>query len=510
MKNDMGLTIGKVFLVGAGPGDKGLITIKALEKLKEADVVVYDRLINEELLSFCRKECEIIFVGKESGFHLIDQESISNILIQKSLEGKNVVRLKGGNPFVFGRGSEEAMALKKEGIPFEVVPGVTSGVAAPMYSGIPVTHRGLITQCIFITAHECPTKPGTQVEWNKLAKLKNTSLVIYMGASRIEKLTEKLIENGMDPETPAAAIENGTLPNQRTLTAKLVNIASQFRRKKFHAPVIIIISPTVKFRNDISWYEKKPLYNKRVVIAGSNEYSSDLNHLLYEAAAEIVHLPIVKTAVKNPDIDFRKLFSESNFEWILFTTKSGVEYFFEILKNEELDARIFGGKKIATIGSNTTKALKNFSLVPDYESNEFNTVSFKDDFIDKFGINNKQLLRIKDDYPYDRVYEVLNDAGALVKSIEVSITYPNEPKEELIDQIKNNYTDTLIFTSPQSIDNFFSVLGSETSAQIIDNCGAIFADPITPEALINNNSFGLKFSTNLSSIDIRDIVNKLI
>jgi len=198
-------------------------------------------------------------VGKESGYHIIDQESISNLLIQKSKEGKTVVRLKGGNPFVFGRGSEEAIALNREGIDFEVIPGITSGIAAPMYSGIPVTHRGLITQCIFITAHECPTKPGTQVEWEKLAKLKNTSLVIYMGASRIEAISKKLIENGMDPEMPAAAIENGTLPKQRTLTSNLVNIADEFRKQKFHAPVIIIISPTVSLRDEISWFEKKAL-----------------------------------------------------------------------------------------------------------------------------------------------------------------------------------------------------------------------------------------------------------
>lgn len=501
---------GKVYLVGAGPGDKGLITIKALEKLKEADVVVFDRLINNELLSFCRKDCEKIFVGKESGSHLIEQEKITNILIQKSKQGKTVVRLKGGNPFVFGRGAEEAIALKNEDILFEVVPGVTSGVAAPMYSGIPVTHRGLITQCIFITAHECPTKPGTQVEWEKLAKLKNTSLVIYMGASRIEAITEKLITNGMDPRTPVAAIENGTLPNQRTLTAKLDNFVSEFRRQKFHAPVIIIISPTVKFRKDISWYEKKPLFNKRVIFVDSQEYPTDLDQLFYESAAEIIHLPVIKTKVKIPDADLRKLFSESNFDWILFTSKEGVEYFFEILNKAKLDARIFGGKKIATIGADTTKAIKYLSLTPDYESDDFASNLFNNDFIEKFGIENKQLLRIKDDYSYDRVYEELNRAGALVKSIEVFNTFPNQPGTDLISNIKNHYTDVLIFTSPQSIDNFFNVLGPDISAEILNNCGEIFADPITPSALLDRNYNGFKISTNVSSSKICDIVGKLI
>ena len=252
MKNNAG----KVFLVGAGPGDVGLITIKAMEKLKTADVVVYDRLINEELLSFCKKDCELIFVGKESGYHHIEQDRIIDILLSKSKSGLNVVRLKGGNPCIFGRGSEEAIELKKAGIDFEIVPGITSGIAAPIYSGIPITHRGLITQCVFVTAHECPDKPDTQVEWEKLAQLKNTSIIIYMGASRIEAITKKLIKCGMNPATPAAAIENGTLPIQRTIVGRIDNIAAEFKKQEFHAPVIIMISETVSLRDEISWFEK--------------------------------------------------------------------------------------------------------------------------------------------------------------------------------------------------------------------------------------------------------------
>lgn len=261
---------GKVYIVGAGPGDSGLITCKGLEKLKEADVVVYDRLINYELLSRCKVRCEKIFVGKESGNHLIEQELITEILLNKSKAGLNVVRLKGGNPFVFGRGSEEAIALKKAGIEYEIIPGVTSGLAAPIYSGIPITHRGLVTQCVFVTAHECPDKPECQVEWEKLAKLKNTCLIIYMGASRIESISRKLINNGMDPAMPAAVIENATLPKQRTLTARLDELAEEFASQNFHAPVIIMISPTVPLREEISWFEDEQLLNEEVAIENEN------------------------------------------------------------------------------------------------------------------------------------------------------------------------------------------------------------------------------------------------
>jgi uroporphyrin-III C-methyltransferase len=247
---------GKVYIAGAGPGDPELITVKALRVLKEADVIVYDRLINGDLLAYRKSSCELIFVGKESGHHPIEQDKIIQILIDKAKLGYSVVRLKGGNPFVFGRGSEEAAALKTEGIVFEVIPGITSGLSAPIYSGIPITHRGLITQCVLITAHECPGKPETQVEWNKLAGLKNTNLIIYMGASRIERICDELIKHGMAPSMPVAVIENGTLPEQRTITGRIDNIGAEFARHNFHPPVIIMIGSTVALRNEISWFEK--------------------------------------------------------------------------------------------------------------------------------------------------------------------------------------------------------------------------------------------------------------
>ncbi len=249
--------MGKVYLVGAGPGDPGLITVRGLDALRQADVVVYDRLVSEEILSYCKEDCERIFVGKESGYHSIEQEQITNILIAKSSAGSVVVRLKGGNPFIFGRGSEESLALNEAGIEFEIIPGLTSGLSAPVCSGIPITHRGLITQCVLVTAHESPDKKGSQVEWDKLARLKNTSLIIYMGASRIESICNELMKNGMAPSMPTAVIENGTLPEQRTITGRLDQIARKFSSHSFHAPAIIMVSPTVALRNRILQHEQE-------------------------------------------------------------------------------------------------------------------------------------------------------------------------------------------------------------------------------------------------------------
>lgn len=501
---------GRVYIVGAGPGDKGLITLKALDKIKEADVVVFDRLINDELLSFCKKKCEKIFVGKESGFHPIEQESITEILIKKSKAGNTVVRLKGGNPFVYGRGAEEAIALKKEGIQFEIIPGITSGIAAPLYSGIPVTHRGLITQCIFITAHECPTKPGNQVEWEKLAKLKNTALVIYMGASRIDSICNKLIENGMDPETPVAAIENGTLPKQRTLTAPLNVVAKEFKKQNFHAPVIIIVSQTVSFRDDISWYETKPLHNKKVVIAGNGEASTSLNNMLYELGADIQHLQVIKTRINFPDINLREIFSNTNFDWILFTSENGAKYFFGVLKENHLDSRIFGSMKIACVGLGTKNILETHGLTADYTSENFKPGSFKKEFLIKHNIRDKILLRVEDDYPYDKIYEELNRQGSTVQKLNLYNSISNQPDDELIKDLQKHHPDILIFTSPCSTVNFFSVLGLQAAADILKNCGAVLADPVIPEALLKKNLYNAKISTSLSDKNIRDIVNKLI
>ncbi|MBT8387914.1 MAG: uroporphyrinogen-III C-methyltransferase [Ignavibacteria bacterium] len=500
---------GKVFIVGAGPGDPGLITLNALQKLKQADVVVYDRLINCELLSFCREDCERVFVGKESGHHLIEQEKITEILINKSKSGFNVVRLKGGDPFVFGRGSEEALDLKRAGIEFEIIPGITSGLSAPVYSGIPITQRGLITQCIFITAHECPDKPGTQVDWDKLAKLKNISLIIYMGASRIEVISQKLIKYGMDPATPAAAIENGTLPKQRTLTARLDKIAGEFKQQNFHAPVIIMVSPTVEFRKGISWYEKKPLFNKRIAVAGAQEQIDDLHNMLYNLGAEIFPLNVMRTQLNIPEINFKELFSEDNFEWILFTSKTGVKFFWELLKKENLDSRIFGNKKIAAVGPGLTQTIKSLGLNPDYSSEEFNPDSILNDFLEEYNIAGNKLLRILDDSPLDKISIELNKSGIKTHSVKVFDVLPNQPKPILIAELRKHYPDVLIFASKVSIDYFFNVLTAETATDLLNNCRSIVVDPVTPDDLINKNIQSKKISADYTINQLHDIFSKL-
>jgi uroporphyrinogen III methyltransferase/synthase len=501
---------GNIFLIGAGPGDKGLITLNALDKLKIADVVVYDRLINDELLTFCKDDCEKIFVGKESGYHPIEQEKITEILINKSKQGKTVIRLKGGNPFIFGRGSEEALELKKEGINFEIIPGITSGLAAPVYCGIPITQRGVITQCVFITAHECPDKPGTQVEWEKLAKLKNTSLIIYMGASRIETISKTLIKYGMDPSTPAAAIENATLPVQRTLTARLDEIAEKFKEENFHAPVIIMISPTISLRKDICWFEKKPLFNKRIAIAGSAEQRSYYYNLFSELGADILYLPVMKIKIKNEKFNLRNRFRNSDFEWILFTKELAVKYFFDIIKRENLDSRIFGEKRIAAIGSRTTEILKSFNIIADFNLPEFETDSFQNNYIKEKQIAGKKILRIQNEGPFDKIQQHLNNSNVNVEELNIYSVFENALEEDLITKLNEKNSDIFIFSDPSSIDFLFNELGTKKASEILLKSKSVIVDPATPDVLLEEKLNQLNGSKDFKSINIQEFVSKLV
>jgi len=271
-----------------------------------------------------------------------------------------------------------------------------------------------------------------------------------------------------------------------------------------------MISPTVAFREGISWYEKKPLFNKRIAVAGSQEQFDDIYNMLYDLGAEMFPLNVQKTQLNIPEINFKKLFSEDDFEWILFTSKNGVKYFWELLQRENLDARIFGGKKIAVVGSGLVKTIKSYGLNPDYSSEEFNPDSFRNDFIKNHKLVNKKLLRILDYSPFDKISNELDNSSIKTHSLKVFDILPNQPKAEVITELQEHYTDVFIFTCQSSIDNYFNVLGSETAAEILNNCGSIVVDQVTPDTFIARNIRSDKISANYTINNIDDIVNKLV
>jgi len=284
---------GKVYLVGAGPGDPGLLTLKAKECISQADVVVYDYLANETFLDYADDKTELIYAGKKGSCHTLNQKEINSLLVKKAKEGLTVVRLKGGDPFIFGRGGEEVQDLVKAGISFEVVPGVTSAIAVPAYAGIPLTHRDYNSAVTFVTGHEDPSKKESDIAWDALAMSRGT-LVFLMGVGNLPRIVENLMEHGRSPETPVAIIQNGTVPEQKTIIGKLQDITEQAQREGVKPPAIIVVGDIVNLRNELDWFEKRPLFGKRIVVTRAREQASDFLVRLNELGAACIEFPTIE------------------------------------------------------------------------------------------------------------------------------------------------------------------------------------------------------------------------
>jgi len=356
---------GTVYLVGAGPGDPDLITVKAVECLKQADVVIYDFLAAPKLLKYAREDAEVIYVGKKGGDHTLPQDKINELIAEKAKEGHMVVRLKGGDPFIFGRGGEEAEILAQAGIPFEIVPGVTSAIAAPAYAGIPLTHRRYNTSVAFITGHEDPTKEESTIDWSKLATGVGT-LVFLMGVKNLPSITENLIAAGRDPKTPVALVRWGTTPRQVTLTGTLETIVADVKAAGLKPPSIIIVGEVIELRETLNWFEKRPLLGKTVVVTRARAQASDLVDKLSDLGAECLECPTIKVV---PPDDWGHLDAAidnlETYDWLIFTSVNGVSYFFERLYEKGLDVRAVKDVRTAAIGPATAKRLGDFGLKSD-------------------------------------------------------------------------------------------------------------------------------------------------
>jgi uroporphyrinogen III methyltransferase/synthase len=473
---------GKVYIIGAGPGDPKLITVKGLNCLKQSDVILYDRLANDELLSVCKANVEKIYVGKQAGNHHMKQEDTIALMIKKAGEGKTVARLKGGDPLIFGRGSEEAMVAKEAGLDFEIVPGVTAAIGASCYAGIPLTHRNLVTQAVFITAHEAPGKDESQVDWATLAKLKNTNLCIYMGVGRIREVVSVLIDNGLSPETPAAAIQNGTMTSQRSIVVRLKDLPEEIEKHKLKPPVLTIIGPTANMKNEISWFETKPFFGKRIVSTRATDQRQSLYDILTDMGATVIPFSVIKTELTVPEKSIADHLKDQ-YDWIIFTSENGVRYFMDILMDEGLDARAFGSIKIAAIGSATGNKLREYSLIPDYIPNKFTSASLLEEMPQKHEIMNKRFLRIKGDFEKDPLTEGLIGYGGIVDTLEVYRIIKDTPGEEIIEDLKENGADAYLFTSGSTVKNFFDVLGETTAKMLLENGLTVSIGPLTSEQL---------------------------
>jgi uroporphyrinogen III methyltransferase/synthase len=363
-----GLQTGRIYLVGAGPGDPGLITVRGQELLREAQVVVYDRLVDNSLLAQVQPSAELIFVGKAASQHTMTQSEINALLVERGRAGKLVVRLKGGDPFVFGRGGEEAAALHNAGIRFEVVPGVTSAIAAPAYAGIPVTQRGVAVSFTVITGHEDPTKSQSQIDWSHLP---DGTLVFLMGAENLAHIVAQLVRHGRPPETPAAFIHKGTTPAQQTITGTLAGIAGQVADSGLGPPAILVAGPVVNLRDTLSWFENRPLFGKRVLVTRSREQASVLSALLRQGGAIPYELPVVaiRPAVNQELLDAAISRLPGGYDWVAFTSANGVHIFWERLRAAGKDARSI--PLVCAIGPATAAALSGYGIITDLQPTEF-------------------------------------------------------------------------------------------------------------------------------------------
>jgi len=353
------VTPGTVYLVGAGPGDPGLLTVRAAELIGRADVILHDRLIPPGVLDRARPDAEIVFVGKQGGGEQVPQREIDRLLLDRARAGKDVVRLKGGDPFVFGRGGEEALVCLEAGVPFEVVPGVTAGVAAPAYAGIPVTHRDLASGVAFVTGHEDPAKPGSALDWPAIAAFPGT-LVFYMGVRALPRIAQQLVAGGRPADEPVAVVERGTLPGQRTLLATLSDVAERAAAERIRAPAITLVGPVANLREQIAWLERRPLHGRTIAVTRARPQASALAARLRELGAAVIEAPAIRTQpldAELPDL--------AAYDLLCVTSPNGAHALFERLAAAGRDARALAGATVAAIGQGTARALAEHGIRAD-------------------------------------------------------------------------------------------------------------------------------------------------
>lgn len=471
---------GKVYLIGAGPGDIKLITQKALEAIGQADLLVYDRLANPRLLTFARDDAEIIYVGKKSSDHTLPQDQINALLVERAKEGKIIARLKGGDPFVFGRGGEEAEELLEAGIPFEIVPGITSAIAVPAYAGIPVTHRTATSSFKVITGHEDPTKDESQIDWEILGRDEST-LIFLMGVSNLANITRKLMENGKAADTPIALIQWGTRTEQRTVTGTLTDIVEIVEREGIGSPAVIVVGEVVKLREKLNWFEKKPLFGKRVLVTRAREQASALSRKIEELGGEAYEYPSIKVAQAQDQSQLDKAIDQaSSYDWIIFTSVNGVKFFFKRMRELKKDVRSLGQVKICAIGPVTKRHLEDKGLIVDFMPEKFVAESVLDGLAPLLNKGDKVLLP-RADLARPILLDALLDLGMdVTEVITYNTLFENKNQEEIIDILQEKKIHLITFTSSSTVMNFLKIFeDDERRNQLLEGIKIACIGPIT-------------------------------
>ena len=480
------MTKGFVSLVGAGPGDPGLISVKGLRLLRSADVIVYDRLVDKRLLNDARADAELTDVGKIPGERVNRQEDINNLLVSLGKAGKRVVRLKGGDPFVFGRGGEEAEALAAASVSFEIVPGITSAIAAPAYAGIPLTHRRLASSFTLVTGSEDPTKPDSAVDWQALAKVSDT-LVILMGQSNLRSIVEALMQHGRSASTPVALVQWGTEPYQRTLVATLSDVVEKATVMGIGAPAVTIVGEVARLRDTIRWFDNRPLFGKRVLVTRTRTQAGALSEMLTQRGAQPIELPTIEIQQIDDcgELDMA-LTSVSEYDWIIFTSTNAVDVVFNRMAVLGLDARTLHGVQIAAIGPATKRRIRDKGIIADFTPSTFVAESVVDE-LSALGMEGRRVLLPQAEIARDVLRTGLAEQGAVVDAIAVYRTVTPQNTAERLRHILSQGIDLATFTSSSTVTNLVELLGGNTDG--LKDATIACIGPVTVERAVE---LGLK------------------
>jgi uroporphyrinogen III methyltransferase / synthase len=443
-----------VYLVGAGPGDAGLLTLRAAELIASADLIALDALVSKDIVARIPSTAEVVYVGKRASAHALPQDQINQLLIAEARKGKRVVRLKGGDPFVFGRGGEEAEELLAAGVPVEIVPGISSSIAGPAYAGIPVTHRAYSTSVTLVTAHEADSG-STGIQWEALAKLDGT-IVFMMGFANLPVICHKLIEHGMSGTRGCAVISKATRFDQRTVAGTLRNIEALVSEAKLETPALIVVGDVVKLHDTLNWFESKPLFGKRIVVTRAREQASELKRLLQEAGADVLQFPTIEIAP--PETwDSLDVAVDEKFDWLVFTSTNGVGAFFSRLLAKGKDVRALAGTKIAAVGSATADDLRARGVLPDLVPERFLSTELLPLMAeDQRGIRTA-VVRAADGR--DELLDELRRRGG---EVHLAVAYRTVAVDANLDELRGlidaGAVDIVTFTSASTVDNFFAKL----------------------------------------------------
>lgn len=471
--------VGKVYLVGAGPGDAGLLTVRAAELLSRADLIAIDALVSDEIAARIPAGAEVVYVGKRASAHALPQDQINALLVREAKAGKSIVRLKGGDPFVFGRGGEEAEELVAAGVPVEIVPGISSAIAGPAYAGIPVTHRSHATSVTLVTAHEADSG-STGIRWGALAQLDGT-IVFMMGFANLPVIVHQLIQHGMSGNRGCAVISKATRPDQRTVIGTLRNIEARVAEANLETPALIVVGDVVRLHETINWFESRPLFGARVVVTRAREQASELRRMLEESGAQVLQFPTIE--ITSP-ADWESLDRAVNgrFDWLVFSSVHGVRNYFDRLFASGRDARALAGTKVAAVGQVTAEELRSRGITPDLVPERFISTELLPLLpADQQGIRTA-VIRAEDGG--DELVDELRRRGG---TVELAVAYRNVAAdydlEALRDLIARDAIDVVTFTSASTVDRFFEKLTQEERGRVIGHAAFASIGAATSEAI---------------------------